>query len=232
MNIIELEEISKIYKGKDYEVHAVDDVSLTIEKGEMVAIMGTSGSGKTTLLNIMGLIDTPDTGRYYLEGKDVGNLKDKDIAKLRNRKLGFVIQDFALIDRYTAIENVMVPLQYSDYPRKEWKERALNMIEEMNVADKADRFPKELSGGQKQRIAIARALVNGADVILADEPTGSLDSSTTEEVMNIFKELNKFGVTIVIVTHDIKVALECTRVIKIEDGRIIGSYTGNDMNYI
>lgn len=232
MNIIELQEISRIYKGRDYEVRAVDDVSLAIEKGDMVAIMGTSGSGKTTLLNILALIDIPTSGRYYLDGKDTSNLSEKELARLRNRRLGFIIQDFALIDRYTAIENVMVPLQYSEYPRREWKKLAFNMIDEMNVSDKADRYPKELSGGQKQRIAIARALVNGADIILADEPTGALDSVTTEEIMGIFKELNRFGATIVIVTHDINVAKECKKIIKIEDGKVSGTYRQDEIEYV
>ncbi len=221
MNIIELENISKIYSGRDYEVLAVDNLSLSVRKGEMIAIMGASGSGKTTLMNILSLIESMDGGKYYLDGKNVSHLTDRELAYYRNRKLGFVLQDFALIERYTALENVMVPLQYSDYSRKQWKQIALDVLQEMGMRDKKDRFPEELSVGQKQRIAIARALVNGADIILADEPTGSLDSQTSEEIMRIFRRLNQFGATVIIVTHDENVANQCSRVLKLEDGRIL-----------
>lgn len=174
MQAIGVEKVCRTYQGKGFRVEALKDITLSVEKGEMVAIVGTSGSGKTTLLNILGLIDMPDSGEYFLNGVRTGGCRDKELARMRNENLGFVLQDFALIDRCTAEQNIRVPLMYSGIPKKEWSGRIEGCLEQMGIADKKKRLPSELSGGQKQRVAIARALVTGADILLADEPTGDI----------------------------------------------------------
>ena len=221
MSIIELKNISKIYKGGDFKVCALSDISLTINEGDMVAIVGTSGSGKTTLLNILALIDNANSGDYILDGVNVCNLSELERDQCRNKKIGFIIQDFALIERYTALENAMVPLEYTKISSKTKKLKATKMLDLMQLSDKVDRYPRELSGGQKQRVAISRALINEANIILADEPTGALDSETTDDIMSIFKELNKNGHTIIIVTHDPNVANQCDFIYEIKDGRLL-----------
>ncbi len=221
MYAIRTEKIYRRYKGKGFQVEALRDVTLNVKKGEMVAIIGTSGSGKTTLLNILGLIDVPDSGEYFLNGIRTGECREKELARMRNQNLGFVLQDFALIDRYTAEQNIRVPLMYSDIPKKEWNGRIQACLEQMGISDRKKRLPSELSGGQKQRIAIARALVTGADIILADEPTGALDSKTSMDIMEVFSGLREEGKTILIVTHDSSIADLCDRLICIEDGRLV-----------
>lgn len=220
MALIELRNISKIYGCGDGKVEALKDISIAIDRGEMASIMGPSGSGKSTLINIIGCLDTPTSGQYYINNQMVNNLRDKKLAKLRNKTCGFIVQYFALLEDYNVQENVLLPLEYTKMKRKDKYQRVKDLLKELNVEEKIDKYPKELSGGQCQRIAIARALANDPDIILADEPTGALDSKTGQEVMRIFKELNNNGKTIVIITHDINIAKMCDRIINIEDGLI------------
>lgn len=220
MALIELRNISKIYGCGDGKVEALKDISIAIDRGEMASIMGPSGSGKSTLINIIGCLDTPTSGQYYINNQMVNNLRDKKLAKLRNKTFGFIVQYFALLEDYNVQENVLLPLEYTKMKRKDKYQRVKDLLKELNVEEKIDKYPKELSGGQCQRIAIARALANDPDIILADEPTGALDSKTGQEVMRIFKELNNNGKTIVIITHDINIAKMCDRIINIEDGLI------------
>lgn len=220
MALIELRNISKIYGCGDGKVEALKDISIAIDRGEMASIMGPSGSGKSTLINIIGCLDTPTSGQYYINNQMVNNLRDKKLAKLRNKTFGFIVQYFALLEDYNVQENVLLPLEYTKMKRKDKYQRVKDLLKELNVEEKINKYPKELSGGQCQRIAIARALANDPDIILADEPTGALDSKTGQEVMRIFKELNNNGKTIVIITHDINIAKMCDRIINIEDGLI------------
>lgn len=220
MSLIELKNIKKIYGKGDAKVDALRGIDLSIEKGEMIAIMGASGSGKSTLLNILGFLDKPTEGSYLLNGQSVGKLGDKILARNRNKFIGFVVQNFALIEDYTVFQNIKVPLDYTKISKKEKKQRIVTLLDKMKISDKKDKLPKELSGGQNQRVAIARALVNDPEIILADEPTGALDSKTGEDVMAIFKEFNKEGKTVIIITHDEKIANMCKRIIKIEDGKL------------
>lgn len=218
MSFIKLENIKKVYGKEDARVEALRNINLCIEKGEMVAIMGPSGSGKSTLLNILGFLDKPSEGKYFFEDKSTESLKDKELAKYRNSKIGFVVQNFALIEDYTVYQNISVPLEYAGLKKKERKERINRLLSRLNLIEKSKKIPSELSGGQNQRVAIARALVNDPEVILADEPTGALDRNTGKEVIDIFRELNKEGKTIIIITHDEKVGEMCNRIIYIEDG--------------
>lgn len=218
--IIEINNICKIY-GKDEPVYALDHVSLQIERGESVAIMGTSGSGKSTLLNILGILDVATEGDYHLFGKNIAEYSMKEKAKLRNEKFGFVVQDFALISHYSALKNVMLPLEYTKLSKKEKIERAMKLMERLGIVHRAKAVPAKLSGGQKQRVAIARALVNHADILLCDEPTGALDSKTTEDIMALLMELNREGKTLVIVTHDEKVAKYCKKQYVMNDGKFV-----------
>lgn len=220
--VIKLENIVKTYKMGDMEQVVLRGVSIEIEKGELVAIMGSSGSGKSTIMNIIGCLDRPSKGNYYLDGKEVSTLSDDELATTRNRKLAFVFQQFYLLPRLTAEQNVALPLKYRDTDEKEIKQRVTVMLAKVGMAERAHHRPSELSGGQQQRVAIARALVSEPEVILADEPTGALDSVTTTEVMQLFLELNeKDGKTIVIVTHDPKIGEQCKRIIRVSDGRIV-----------
>ncbi|MBK1812682.1 ABC transporter ATP-binding protein [Clostridium sp. YIM B02505] len=223
MSIIVLNDIVKYYeKGSKTNIfYALRGIDLTIDKGEMVAIMGTSGSGKTTLLNILGMLDNPCDGEYVLDGQTIKNLKGKDICKLRNKKLGFVVQNFALLDNTSVYDNIAIPLEYAKVDKKQRRILITSMLKKLGIEDKIYDKPKNLSGGQCQRVAIARALVNNPDIILADEPTGALDKNTTKEILEIFKNLNLEGKTIIIVTHDENVAKECDRIIRIEDGLLI-----------
>lgn len=218
--MIELVNISKIYRTGAVAVKALDGVSLTVQHGEMVAIMGPSGSGKTTLMNIIGCLDVPTEGRYLLEGKEVSRLKEDELAEIRNKKIGFVFQNFNLLPRLTALENVELPLIYRGMGAAERRERAEKALTMVGLADRMHHRPSELSGGQQQRVAIARALAGDPPIILADEPTGNLDSRAGAEVMGILKELNRNGKTVVLITHDSNIANQAGRIIRIRDGRI------------
>lgn len=220
--MIELNNIDKTYnKGKSNEFQALKDVSLTIEDGEMVAIIGKSGAGKSTLMHIIGCIDDFESGTYILNGEDISSIKEGKRAKIRNKDIGIVMQDFALVEDYTAIENVMIPLYFAKGKLLESKKSiAKKALEKVGIGELASKRVNKLSGGQKQRVAIARAIVNNPSILLADEPTGALDVKTSAEIMGVFKELNEQGITVIIITHDMEVAEGCERVIEISDGRI------------
>lgn len=219
--IIRLENISKIYGTGNTEVKALDDVMLTVDSGEYCAIMGPSGSGKSTAMNIIGCLDRPSQGHYYLDSEDVAQLEDEHLAIIRNRKIGFVFQQFHLLAQMTALENVMLPMVYAGVPQRERQERASHALTQVGLADRMGNRPNQLSGGQQQRVAIARAIVNEPVLLLADEPTGALDSHTTQEVMGIFRQLNDSGMTIVMVTHEADVASLSKRVVWFRDGQVI-----------
>lgn len=221
--MIQLNEVSKIYnKGKSNAFQALYDVSLEINDGELVAIVGTSGAGKSTLLHILACIDSYESGEYRIDDVLVKNTSEKQLARIRNEKIGMVMQDYALIDDFTAIQNVMLPLDFAKKTMSHKKEMALQALDVVQMKQYADKSVNQLSGGQKQRIAIARAIVNKPSMILADEPTGALDSKTSAEIMKLFHDLHDQGRTIVIVTHDRNIADQCERIIQIEDGRILG----------
>jgi putative ABC transport system ATP-binding protein len=219
--IIRLEHVSKTYGSGDTEVHALSDVNLTIDEGEYCAIMGPSGSGKSTAMNVIGCLDRPTDGSYYLDGLDVAHVPDSELAQTRNRKLGFVFQQFHLLPQLTAMENVMLPMVYAGVPAKERQERAAEALTRVGLANRLNNKPTQLSGGQQQRVAIARAIVNRPVLLLADEPTGALDSHTTQEVLNIFTELNNSGITVVMVTHEPEVARQTRRIVWFRDGQVL-----------
>ncbi len=220
--MIRTEGLTKVYQMGNDEVRALDGASFSVDKGEMVAIMGPSGSGKSTLMSIIGCLDAPTSGRYLLEGAAVENLSEAQLAEVRGRKIGFVFQQFNLLARTTALENVMLPLTYAGVSGKERENRALEALERVGLADRAHHAPNELSGGQQQRVAIARALVNQPAILLADEPTGALDSKTGIEIMELFQTLHReSGQTVILVTHDSHVARHTNRIIKLSDGKII-----------
>ena len=227
MALIELNNINKTYDNGQ-PLHVLKGIDLQIEKGEFVSIMGASGSGKSTLLNILGILDTYDTGTYHLNGTLIKDLSEKQAADYRNRMIGFIFQSFNLIGFKTAVENVELPLYYQGVPRKERHRRAMEYLEKLGLTPWASHFPNEMSGGQKQRVAIARALITGPQIILADEPTGALDSKTSVEVMQLLKQLNQEeGITIIVVTHEGGVANETDKIIHIKDG-VIGQVEQND----
>ncbi|HOA83061.1 MAG TPA: ABC transporter ATP-binding protein [Thermodesulfovibrio thiophilus] len=222
MQVIKFENVIKSYQFGENELVVLHGISVSIEKGEFVCIMGPSGSGKSTFMNIVGCLDTPSSGKYYLEGIDVSTMDVNQLAEIRNKKIGFVFQQFNLLPRATALENVELPLIYAGVPSKERKQRALHMLEAVGLKERAHHYPRQLSGGQQQRVAIARALVNNPSIIFADEPTGNLDSKSSIEIMEIFKNLNEIqGLTTIIVTHEPDIAAFGKRQIRFLDGRII-----------
>lgn len=220
MPLIEMKEIRKRYICGDSVVDALDGVSLTVSEGEFISVTGTSGSGKSTLMNMLGCLDIADEGKYFLDGKDVSSMTDRELSHIRNEKIGFIFQGFNLIGELSAIENVELPLIYRKIPREERRFLAENALKRVLLGNRMDHKPSQLSGGQQQRVAIARALAMKPMIILADEPTGSLDSNSGKEVMNFLKELNNEGKTIVIITHDNSIAESAKRIIRISDGKI------------
>lgn len=221
VDMIELDKITKIYNKEIQDSKALDEASITIKNGEFVAIMGPSGSGKSTLLNIIGCMDTATTGRYILDGEDITQLKRKDIDKVRKEKIGFVFQNFALMDYYTAYENIELPLLVKNVKRSERKRIIEEKMNYLGITDVKDKIPAKMSGGQQQRVAIARALVTDCDILLADEPTGALDQNTGKEVMKYLREINNDGKTVIVVTHDSQVADMTDRTIVICDGKVV-----------
>jgi putative ABC transport system ATP-binding protein len=222
MKLIEARDITKIYQLGDVELKALDGVSITINKGEFLAIMGPSGSGKSTFMNIVGCLDIPTSGQYFLEDIDVGKLTRDELAHIRNQKIGFVFQGFNLLSRTSALENVELPMLYDGVPTKERKQKALAALKIVGLEGRQDHHPNQLSGGQQQRVAIARAIVNEAPIIFADEPTGNLDTHTSKEIMELFQKLNnESGITVILVTHESDIAAYSRRIIRFLDGRLV-----------
>lgn len=218
--IIETRQISKIYKMGSEKVHALESITIDLYKGEYVAFMGPSGSGKSTLMNIIGCLDTPTSGTYILNDHDVSDLTENELAEIRNKEIGFVFQTFNLLPRASALENVALPLIYAGYGKSDRDEKAMNALKNVGLADRAGHRPNELSGGQRQRVAIARALVNDPSIILADEPTGNLDTKTSYDIMDLFQQLHDNGNTIIMVTHEDDIAHYAHRIIRLRDGLV------------
>jgi putative ABC transport system ATP-binding protein len=218
--MISTQQLCRSFHVGDTWVHALDHVDLHIEKGEFVAVMGPSGSGKSTLMNIVGCLDTPDEGEYHLLEQEVARLDDSELSRIRNEHIGFVFQSFHLLPRLSALENVMLPLRYSDTDLLVARERARDLLDKLSLSDRLDHKPNQLSGGQRQRVAIARSMINDPPLLLADEPTGNLDSRTSEEIMELFTELNQRGQTILMVTHEDEIAAHARRLIRMRDGKI------------
>jgi ABC transporter related len=212
--------IKKTYQMGEEEIHALDDISFDVKTGEFVSIVGPSGSGKSTLMNILGLLDVPDSGEYFLEDINILDLSDSELAEIRNKKIGFIFQGFNLLNKLNAIENVEVPLMYQGISGKKSKEKAKFYLEKVGLKGREKHLPSQLSGGQQQRVAIARALICNPDIILADEPTGALDSKTGQEIMDMLKDLNEAGQTIILITHDLNLATQAKRVVRIADGKL------------
>jgi putative ABC transport system ATP-binding protein len=230
MKIIETKEISKVYKMGNQTVNALQSISISIARGEYVAFMGPSGSGKSTLMNIVGCLDTPTTGTYMLNNKLVSEMTENELADTRNKEIGFVFQTFNLLPRASALENVALPLIYAGYSKSERNEMAMQTLDSVSLADRAHHRPNELSGGQRQRVAIARALVNNPSIILADEPTGNLDTKTSYDIMNLFQELHDKGNTIIMVTHEDDIAHYAHRIIRLRDGLIEWDRKNDNVN--
>ena len=220
MKIIELQEITKYFQVGTQVVKALNGITLDINKNEYVSLMGASGSGKSTLMNILGCLDTPTAGSYILNNQIVSQLSDNELAEIRNKEIGFVFQTFNLMPRSTALENVMLPLVYAGFSKSARKERALEVLEQVDLSDRVTHRPNELSGGQRQRVAVARALVNNPSIILADEPTGNLDSKTSIEIMALFEKIHKNGNTVIVVTHEEDIAKHTHRIVRLRDGLI------------
>ena len=227
--LIQMIDIRKEYKMGDETVYANDGITLDIDKGEFVAIVGKSGSGKSTLMNIIGALDVPTSGTYLLGGKDVGKMSDNQLADIRNKMIGFVVQQYNLLPRMNILENVELPLLYAHVATHEREKRALEALEKVGLAEKAKQMPKQLSGGQQQRVSIARALAADPSLILADEPTGALDSKTSRQVLDFFKKIHEEGNTVIMITHDNSIAIEAKRVIRIADGKI--NFDGSSEDY-
>ena len=219
--LIEFKDVYKIYQMGDSEVRAIDGINMTVQNGEFLAIVGPSGSGKSTCMNIIGCLDVPTSGQYFLDGKDVSCMNDNELAQIRNKKLGFIFQQYNLIPKLNVQQNVELPLLYAGLSEKEQKRRALISLERVGLADKAKNLPSQLSGGQQQRVSIARALAGDPSIILADEPTGALDSKTGKEVLEFLKKLHSEGNTIVLITHDNSIAAQAKRVVRVADGKIV-----------
>lgn len=218
--LIDIREITKVYEMGQEQVHALSGVTLGVARGEYVAIMGPSGSGKSTLMNLIGCLDTPTSGSYVLNGREVATMTDDELAAIRNQEIGFVFQTFNLLPRTNALQQVELPLVYSGLPRRERRERAVQALEAVGLADRMSHQPNELSGGQRQRVAVARALINNPSILLADEPTGNLDSQTGGEIMSLFEQLNARGNTIVLVTHEEDIASHARRIVRLRDGKV------------
>ena len=221
MSLIEIRDMYKIYNPGENEVRAIDGINLTIEHGEFVAIIGQSGSGKSTLMNMLGLLDVPTSGKYLLDGQDVDGLSDDELSEIRNKEIGFIFQGFNLITSLTAVENVELPLVYRGMKKEERNKLAIDALNRVGLSHRLDHLPKQMSGGQQQRVAIARAVAARPPIILADEPTGNLDSHSGVEVMKILHELHEEGRTVILITHDNEIANEAQRVIRIQDGQIV-----------
>ncbi|MFD2370217.1 ABC transporter ATP-binding protein [Brevibacillus sp. GCM10020057] len=221
--VIVIEDLKKLYRIGDQEIHALRGVSLTIDEGDFVAIMGPSGSGKSSMMNVIGCLDKPTSGEFYLDGQPVSQAHDDELAEIRNRKIGFVFQNFNLLPRTTAVENVELPLLYGGVPAKERRERAVQALIDVGLQERLNNKPNELSGGQQQRVSIARALVNNPVILLADEPTGALDTRTSEEIMGIFQQLNDAGKTVILVTHEPDIADYAKRIVRFRDGQIVSN---------
>jgi putative ABC transport system ATP-binding protein len=218
--LIDIRDITKVYEMGEEKVHALSGVTVGVERGEYVAIMGPSGSGKSTLMNLIGCLDTPSSGSYVLNGKEVARMSDDELAAIRNQEIGFVFQTFNLLPRTSALQQVELPLVYGGASRKDRRERAIKALKAVGLSDRMNHTPNELSGGQRQRVAVARALINDPSILLADEPTGNLDSQTGAEIMALFAELNARGNTIVLVTHEEDIAAHARRIVRLKDGKI------------
>lgn len=218
--MIKIENVSKSFTLGNEKIYALDKINFEVKKGEFISIIGPSGSGKSTLMNIIGLLDVPDSGKYYLDNNDISKLSDNELATFRSKSIGFVFQNFNLLPKLTALDNVMVPLLYQGYKNEEASEKAKEALNKLGLSHRYKHLPSQLSGSQMQRVAIARAIVSNPKIILADEPTGAVDSKTGEDIIKIFEDLNKNGETIILITHDMKVASHAKRIMRISDGKI------------